>query len=186
MNSFGNQADDRKYRLPALTPGSWNGVILHTDTPFPMISTTQKKWTRFKDGLSWILSEGKSTGSLPTAELRKIAGFGVNVLQVYQDAKCYLKGICNALEAFRSDRDSQGWRVENSVDSAELLEFSVETGQDLLIKAQGDYPLATAVTSELLLHTGALQTLFEGEQPLMLPIRLTSKGKLRLFIGDVS
>jgi hypothetical protein len=34
------------------------------------------------------------------------------------------------------------------VDSAELLEFSVETGQDLLIEAQGDYPLATEVTSE--------------------------------------
>jgi hypothetical protein len=40
MNSVGNQADDRKYRLPTTTPGAWNGVITHTDTP--------------KDGLSWI------------------------------------------------------------------------------------------------------------------------------------
>ncbi len=109
MNSFENQADNWKYGLPTVTPGSWNGVILHTDTPFPMISRTQKKWTRFKDGLSWILSEGKNTGSLPTAELRKISGLRVNVLQVYQDAKCYLKGIFNALEAFRSNQDSQGW-----------------------------------------------------------------------------
>ncbi len=30
MNSFGNQTDDWKYRLLTVTPGSWNGVILHT------------------------------------------------------------------------------------------------------------------------------------------------------------
>jgi hypothetical protein len=186
MNSFGNQADDRKHRLPTVTSGSWNGVILHTDTPVPMISMTQKKWTRFKDGLSRILSKGKSTESLPTAELRKIAGSGGNILQVYQDVKCYLKGIFNALEAFRSNQDSQGWHVENLVDSAELLEFSVETGQDVLIKAQGDYPLTTAITSELLLRTEALKILFEGEQPLMLPICPTDIRKLCFFIGDAS
>jgi hypothetical protein len=50
MNSLGNQADDRKYRLPALTPGAWNGVIIHTATPFPMMSTTESKWTHFKAG----------------------------------------------------------------------------------------------------------------------------------------
>ncbi len=83
MNSLGNQADNRKYRLPNLTPGAWNGVIIPTDTPFLMMSTTLKKWTRFKKGLSWILSEGRSTGSLSTAELRKIAGLGVNIIQVY-------------------------------------------------------------------------------------------------------
>ena len=58
MNSLGNQADDRKYRLPTLTLGAWNGVIVHTDTPFPMMSTTVKKLTRFKAGLSLILTEG--------------------------------------------------------------------------------------------------------------------------------
>jgi hypothetical protein len=54
MNSLGNQANDRKYRLPTFTLGAWNGVIIHTDTPFPLMSTTLKKWTRFKTGLSWI------------------------------------------------------------------------------------------------------------------------------------
>jgi hypothetical protein len=83
MNSLGNQVDDRKYRLPTLTLGAWNGVIIHTDTPFPMMSTTLKKWTRLKKGLSWILSEGRNTGSLLMAELRKIAGLGVNIMQVY-------------------------------------------------------------------------------------------------------
>ena len=100
MNSLGNQADDWKYRLPTVTPGAWNGVLIHTDTPFPMMSTTLKKWTRFKDGLAWILSQSKDVGSVPTAELRRLAGLGVNIMQVYDDAKCYLKGFFNAIKAF--------------------------------------------------------------------------------------
>jgi hypothetical protein len=86
MNFQGNQADNRKYRLPTVTPGAWNGGIIHTDTPFPMMSTTEKKWMRIKAAFSWILSEGRATGSLSTVELRKIAGLGVNVMQVYADA----------------------------------------------------------------------------------------------------
>ena len=187
MNSLGNQADDRKYRLPSLTPGAWNGVIIHTDTPFPKMSTTLKKWTRFKLGISWILTEGRSTGSLSTAELRKVAGLGVNIMQVYSDAKCYLKGIFNAIEAFRSDRDPDGWRIDASVDSAELLEYSREVGLESPVELlQGDYPLLTKVTPELLLHAEAFQVLFEGEMPRMVPLRPTDKGKLRFYVGDAS
>ncbi len=69
MNSLGNQADNWKYRLPTVTPGAWNGVLVHTYTPFPMMSTTLKKWVRFKNGLAWILTEGRNTGSLSTVEL---------------------------------------------------------------------------------------------------------------------
>ncbi len=65
-----------------------------------MMSTTLKKWNRFKDGLSWIHIQSKDTGSVPTAELRRIAELGVNIMQVYKDAKFYLKGFFNAIEAF--------------------------------------------------------------------------------------
>ena len=79
-NCWDNQADDRKYMLTTVTPGDWNGVIVHTNTPFPMMSTTEKKWTHFKARISWILFEGRATGSLSTVELRKIARLGVNVI----------------------------------------------------------------------------------------------------------
>ena len=153
-----------------------------------MMSTTESKWTRFKAGISWILSEGRATGSLSTAELRKRAGLGVNIVQVYPDAKCYLKGIFNALEAFWGDRDSEGWRFNLSQDSVELLEYSLETKQESPLEAQGDYPLLTAVNPELMLHAKALalQILFSGDQPLMVPIRPTDKHKLRFFVGDAS
>jgi hypothetical protein len=58
------------------------------DTLFPMVAMPQSNWTRFQDGLSWILSEARAVGSLSTVELRKIAGLGVNIMQVYSDAKC--------------------------------------------------------------------------------------------------
>ncbi len=123
-------------------------------------------------------------GSLPTTELRKIAGLGVNVVQVYANAKCYLKEIFNALKAFRADCDFEGWQIDSSQDSVELLEFSIESDQDSPLDAQGDYPLLTAVNPELLLHAKALQTFFAGEQPLMVPIHPTDKGKLCFFVGD--
>jgi hypothetical protein len=171
MNLLGNQAVNRKFRLPTIMPGAWNEVIIHTDTPFPMMSGTLKKWTRFKDSLAWILSHSKDTGSVPTAELRRIAGLGVNIMQVYDDAKCYLKGFFNAIEAFQSDCDPKGWWIQNSVGAVAFLEFGYNSGEGSPLDAQGDYPLLTPVTSELLLHIEALQILFTGEQPMMIPIR---------------
>jgi hypothetical protein len=164
MNLLGNQADDWKDRLWTITPGAWNGVIIHIDTPFPMMNTALKKWTRFKDSLAWILSHSKDTGSVPTAELRRIAGLGVNIMQVYDDAKCYLKGFFNAIAAFQSDCDPKGWWIQNSVGAAAFLEFGYNSGEGSPLDAQSDYPLLTPVTSELLLHIEALQILFTGEQ----------------------
>jgi hypothetical protein len=165
--------------LSTFTPGAWNGVIIHSDTPFPMMSITLKKWTRFKKGLSWILTKGRNRWSLLMVELGKIAGLGVIIMQVYHDAKCYLKGIFNAIEAFRSDRDTGGWHIESSIDSAALLNYSHEVGVQSLVELQGDYPLLTKATSELLLHVEALQVLFDKEQPLMVPLRPTDKKKNR-------
>ncbi len=73
-----------------------------------------------------------------------------------------------------------------SVNSTKLLEFSIETGQDSPLDAQGDYPVLMPMNLELLLHAKALQILFAGEQPLMVPLRPTDKGKLRFFVGDAS
>ena len=67
-----------------------------------------------------------------------------------------------------------------------FLEFGHDKGEGSTLDAQGDYPLLTPMTSELRLHVEALQTLFAGEQPLMIPIRPTDRGKLRFYCGDAS
>ncbi len=67
---------------------------------------------------------------------------------------------------------------------ATFLECGHDSGEGSPLDAQDDYPLLTPVTSELLLHIEALQILFAGEQPLMIPIRPTNKAKkLRFFVG---
>ena len=66
------------------------------------------------------------------------------------------------------------------------MEFRHDKGGGFALDAQGDYPLLAPVTSELLLHVEALQTLFAGEQPMMIPIHPTERGKLRFFCGDAS
>ncbi len=64
MNFRGNQVDNQKDRFPTVTPGASNGVIVHTNTLLPIMPTTKERWTHFKEGISWILSEGRATGSL--------------------------------------------------------------------------------------------------------------------------
>ena len=109
MSSVGNQPSDKKYRQPSATSGAWKGEIIHTDTPFPMKSTTGKKWAKFKDGLQLVLAKSRDSGFIETSTLRRVAGLGVHITEVYSYGRCYLKGFFNAMEAFRDGRDLDGW-----------------------------------------------------------------------------
>jgi hypothetical protein len=206
MNSVGNQADDRKYRQPTCKPGAWKGEIMHTDQPLPRKSTTAKKWLRFKNGLDWVITQAEVGDFLATAELRRIAGLGVNVTEVYLDARPYLKGFFNAIEAFRIDRDRNGWRIrakaeldltqsgiqydcgltpiqeEAAMNSAEALEINDSSTAAAMV----GYPLLTAITPELIDHCEALIQLFEGDTPREVFIRPASATQYRYYIGDAS
>ena len=101
MNYLGNQADDQKYRDLMLTLGPWNGGIIHTDTPFPMESTMGEKWDKFRQGLQLIVAHAKEHDEFETVSLRRIAGLGVNITEIYPEGRPYFKGAFNALEAWR-------------------------------------------------------------------------------------
>ena len=208
MNSYGNQADDKKYRRPTCRPGAWKGEIMHTDQPLPRKSTTVKKWTRFKDGVAWVIEQSRLGPTVPTAELRRIAGLGVNVTDVYQDARCYLKGFFNAIEAFRADRDPDGWRKRFGVDlpsihidgsSPGIIDLPPLQETDAMEAAEGlemndagtevaasGYPTLTRITSELLDHCEALLELFDSELPRADFVRPASSTSYRYYVGDAS
>ena len=78
----------------------------------------------------WEVAAGANV--IETLGLRRIAGFAVNVIQVYSDARSYLKGISNAIEAFRWGRDMDGWRLQYSMDQAELEAVLAEDDEDIL------------------------------------------------------
>ena len=182
MNSRGNRAEDRKYRPPSFTPGAWNGVVIHTDTPFPRKSTTLKKWMRMREGLDWIWSVAQESDVIETGRLRRFAGLAVHVTEVYRDARSYLKGIFNAIESFRWNRDLYGWRLRTAMEAAAMLELD---DADIASSAV-DYPVETRITSELLMHVEALRSLFAAETPHSVPIRPTDKWKNRYYLGDAS
>ena len=183
MNSLANQADDRKFRQPTPTPGAWNGLIIHTDTPFPMKSTTGKKWDKFKRGLSSILKLVKNREKfVETAESRKVAGLGVNITEVHTSGRSYLKGFFNAVEGWRSNRDIDGWRLADSMFEVGTLEGSDANHQEY----EKGYPISTRITSELIAHTEALLRLFSSDVPLMVPLQPTDCHKLRYTVGDAS
>ena len=182
MNSLGSQADDRKYRPPTYSPGAWRGIIVSTATPFPMISTTGKKWARMKDALGWVLSQGGEGSFIDTAELRRIAGLGVHLTEVYRYGRSYLQGFFNAIEAFRDDRGLDGWRLTDAMEEAAKLEDEDSPRAD----AQLGYPAATRITAELLMHASALQRMFAADEPLLIPVRPARAENLRYIIGDAS
>jgi hypothetical protein len=135
---------------------------MHTDQPLPHKSTTTKKWVRFKEGVTWVLENSRTA-----------SGLGINVTDVYKDARCYLKGFFNAVESFRANRDLNGWRFQVEMEAglnsdSELrddsgltisqLETAMEAAEALELqdaftaKAAEGYPLATKVTPELISH----------------------------------
>jgi hypothetical protein len=173
--------------------------MTHTDEPYPVKGTTAKKWRKGRAGLDWVWSEcglGPDTKDpigfirglqnwdvwLDTAELRRVAGFWIHLTELYQEGRCFLKGIFNALEAFRCDRDEDGWRIEEAMDDAKLL----ETSEEAEATAPTDYPLKTRATYELVLHVHALRRLFDTEDPRVALIRPMEKHMLRYACGDAS
>ena len=130
MNSRGNQADDRKYREPSYTPGAWNVERCHQSYrhTFSPNGYHSEKVDQAEGG--WEVAAGANV--IETLGLRRIAGFAVNVIQVYSDARSYLKGIFNAIEAFRWGRDMDGWRLQYSMDQAELEAVLAEDDEDIL------------------------------------------------------
>jgi hypothetical protein len=199
MNFYGNQDAARKVGPPTLIPRSWNGIMTHTDTPYPVKGTTAKKWTRGRSGLKWIWDQCGLPEDiqdpikfidaqkdwdvwLDTAELRRISGLWIHLTELYTEGRCFLKGFFNAMEAFRSDRDLDGWRLQEVMDSARELE-EIDASRAV---AAGDYPLLTRVTYQLVLHTHALRRIFNTEEPRVTLIRPTEKNKIRYACGDAS
>jgi len=183
MNSLGNQADDRKFRQPSELSGAWNGVIIHTNTPFPMKSTTAKKWDKFKRGLERVVDSSVSgNGFMDTGDLRSIAGLGVNVTEVYTNGRCYLKGFFNAIEAWRDNRDIDGWRLVDEMNAVGAL----DSKEAPVLEFRKGYPAVTRVTDELTAHANALLRLFSSPSPLMVPLRSAEAHMFRYVVGDAS
>ena len=155
---------------------------MHTDTPFPMQSTTGKKWSKFRAGLHWVIQQSEDCEEISTGSMRQIAGLGVNVTEIYPEGRPYLKGFFNALESWRGWRDVDGWKLQQTMDSLRDLEARGAT----LEEYQEVYPEHVRITDELIMHVKGLLKLFGSKEPLAVPVRPTDQGKVRYHAGDAS
>ena len=89
---------------------------------------------------------------IDTAELWRVVGLAINVTEVYSDCRSYLKGIFNALEAWRWDRDLDGWRLQEAMEDT----LALEVNDASRATAEAGYPLETKITNEMLMHVEAL------------------------------
>lgn len=171
--------------------------MTHTDAPYPVKGTTAKKCIRGRSGLDWVWREcglpedvidpigyikglDKWDVSLDTAELHRIAGLWIHLTKLYTEGRCFLKGFFNAMEAFHSDRDLDGWRLLESMEAAQVLEENDSSRE----AAASGYPLLTHATYQLVLHTHALRRLFNTSEPRVSPIRPMEKNMVRYACGD--
>jgi hypothetical protein len=110
MNYYGNQVAARKFGPPTLIPRPWNGIMTHTDSPYPVKGTTAKKWRRGRAALEWVWSQSELPSDLQdpigyidsledwdahldTAELQRIAGLWIHLTELYTEGRCFLKGF---------------------------------------------------------------------------------------------
>jgi hypothetical protein len=117
---------------------------------------------------------------IDTAELRCIAGLWIHLTELYPEGRCFLKGFFNAIEAFRSDRNLDGWKLDTSMDNAHKLEL-FDANRD---EAAGDYPLLTRVTYQLILHVQAMCKLFNSQEPRVSLVRPRECNDIRYACGD--
>ena len=131
--------------------------------------------------------------------MRQISGLGVHITEIYTLGRSYLKSFFNALEAFRGNRNVDGWRLAGARASALALALEEEhltAGKDssgrqvsdggAAPQDMEDYPASTGLTSELLTGEESMLELFAEEEPLVLPTRPTGANKLRYFVADTS
>ena len=119
-------------------------------------------------------------GRALTLELRKIAGLGVYVTELYPSGRCFLKGFFNVIEGFRDGQDFDGWQLATAMGQAQGLDLGITSAAVL------KYPEYTRITPELKLHADELLQLFSPLEPLTLHLRPTDAQKLRYFAADAS
>lgn len=151
-----------------------------------MESTTQEKWDKFVSGLQWVLSEAEGNSKIETVGLRRVAGLGINLTEIYVELRCYLRLVFNAMESWRDDRDEDGWRRADAEDRAALWEAVGDLGEEVGEMIQEDYPDVVDITAELILGAETLLSFFCTPEPRIRLVRPKHKEDLLYVCGDAS
>jgi hypothetical protein len=113
LQSLGNQDAARKRRKASQRPGAWAGGIVYTDQGLMRKLVSQSKWDKVKSFLAEVCAAYENGTELLRAKFLSGTGFLLHVAQTYEFMQPYLKGFHSAIEAWRADRDAEGWKQIN-------------------------------------------------------------------------
>ena len=116
VQHLGMQDAPRKFRPPSQSSaGAWTGSIFRVGADQITVSVSQEKWDRgrglVKDLLAHFTAEVNCTPSLNRKELERSAGFLNHLAMTFEDLTPFMKGIYLTLNAWRPQRDGEGWRM---------------------------------------------------------------------------
>ncbi|KAL7579190.1 hypothetical protein ACA910_011361 [Epithemia clementina (nom. ined.)] len=115
----GIQDAARKRWEQSTRPGAWAGVVCGTTPMRPYISITQTKWGQTKMEIALLRQELHTThaptsdGKIDHKTLEQVAGFLNHVAWAFPTICIFLKGIYGTMNAWRPDRDEDGWKIGN-------------------------------------------------------------------------
>lgn len=195
---LGLQDAARKRRAPSQEPGAWAGAVVSTTDGVVQKSVTQERWDKAKRKIQWLafyagcdMSKTKAMegvfddekemgigippkGCISHKLAEKYRGFLVYVSRTYQSMVPFLKGLHLTIDAWRGDRDEDGWRITNTVERK--FEFWGKNDKP------GKYvPMAGRFKEDM----EALLHLTRHDHPPKIPVRPT-KSLAAYLVGDAS
>jgi hypothetical protein len=111
LEYLGIQDAKRKRRPVSQRAGAWAGGVVFTDKGVPRKFLSQDRWDRLRGYLWWIRDHLEDPLGLDRREFLRARGFIVYASMTYTFAVPFLKGIHLTVDAWRSDRDAEGWKI---------------------------------------------------------------------------
>ncbi len=201
---LGLQDASRKRNAPSQSPGPWGGVVVTTDNDKVYVSVSQKKWDRTKEIVK-TLNEAYAEKRIGYKMLERMVGYLVHVAQAYPSLKPYLNGLYGTLNAWRPDRDKDGWKERDGGKKRQKLdpgeyEFDMDETCDWRTSRfdleeddvkqgennQEDHPSVVQFIARSKRDIESLTVLVEGEEPPLRMVRGNESVSMLYGFGDAS
>ena len=171
---YGIQDATRKRRVQTQTPGAWAGTVVGTVPDRPFVTVTQEKWDKTKSELKRaqvaydqaMSPEGDK--KIDHKMLEQVVGFLVHISRAYALMRVYLNGLYGTLNAWRPDRDEDGWKIGD-----------MRVDYDTL-----DSPTRVRILDRLGHDLYALGVLTAAETAPQVPLRPSKVARPRWLFGD--
>jgi hypothetical protein len=165
LSWLGIQDASRKRRDSSQSPGAWAGSVIRANIGGVFVLSDEEKWIKAKRQLQEVLELIEADPeNLPRHRLEEIRGFLVYVTRTYPCMRSYLIGLHMTIDSWRSNRDSNGWRVSSQArQNQDEDELNMEESE----KDTPEAPPEVRGVPRLGDDMRALQTLMASDRPVL-------------------